>query len=470
MNSFRRLFKSYKLEDVFTPTTEARLTYISRSSLEKELLKNIKIPGQQIILYGHSGSGKTTLLRNKLKKIKQSYIKTHCEKNTTFENLILQAFDALNVFYTSERNSGTSKQSSIELRAKYFEISGVLKNTTTFSTSTKTERIIPIQLTPLRLSEFMGDVNCVWIIEDFHKVKPEEKQRIADVIKIFIDTANDYPKVKIICIGAVATARELIEYDDNLNNRVSEIPTPLMMDDELEEIVKKGFNLMNLILEQSLIDKIVYYSHNLASVCHQICYDLCFYNDIEKSKFFKEEITEDDFRKAIDSYVRKKSDTYNKIYDKIVCLDLGWHILKTFENVEKEYVSIGEIEIRIPDHMRLDREDFVELLGLLSTPDYDEIIRYDRTSKKYSISTPFFKAYLKMKIALEAIELRERNKKKSNRKNRKYDLVEKKYPSPIIMNKEFLENYYQYLDSYLIRTNKLNQKISELKDLEKMKK
>jgi Cdc6-like AAA superfamily ATPase len=467
MNTFKRIFKSYILEDVFTPTTEAKLTYVTRETIENELEKNVKIPGQQIVIYGHSGSGKTTLLRNKLKKLNQSYIKTHCEKNTTFESLLLQAFDSLNVFYKNQRVESHSNQISSELKATYLDISASIKATNTSTASAKSERVVPIQLTPLRLSQFLGAINCIWIIEDFHKVSDIEKQRIADVIKIFIDTANDFKKVKIICIGAVGTARELLQFDDNLYNRINELPIPLMTDNELEEIVKKGFNLMNLTIEQSLIDKIVYYSHNLGSVCHQICYDLCFYNNIKKSKFFKEEITEDDFRKAIDSFVRKNSDTYNKIYDKIVSLDLGWHILKTFESVEKEFVSIGELEIRIPDHKKLDREDFQELLFLLASSEFNEIIRFDRTSQKYSISTPFFRAFLKMKMALEHIEQKEAKKRKRNKRYKKYALKEQ---SSMIMDDAFFENYYQFLDSYLIRTTKLNEKIEELEKLKNKEK
>jgi Holliday junction resolvasome RuvABC ATP-dependent DNA helicase subunit len=466
MNLIHRICKPHKLEDVFTPTTEAKLNYVSRETIEFELEKNIKTPGQQIIVYGHSGSGKTTLLRNQLKKLRQSSIKTHCERDTTFESILLHAFDNLNIFYTTEKSQTRTRSISSELKVKYMEISGAIKASDSSSKTSKTQRLVPVQLTPLRLSEFMGAANCVWIIDDFHKVLDVEKQRIADVIKIFIDTANDYKSVKIICIGAVGTARELLQYDDNLNNRVNELPIPLMTDNELNQIVTKGFELMNLTLEPSLVDKVVYYSHNVPSVCHQICYDLCYYSNVKKTKTFTQEITEDDFRKAIDSFVRKKSDTYNKIYDKIVCLDLGSEVLKVFENDDKEFVSIGEIEIKIPKFKAVHREELIEFLELLSTSEYDEIIRFDRTSKKYSISTPFFKAFLKMKLALELIEEKRRDTIKLNRKQRVYELKDQEKRS-LIIDDEFFESYYQYLDPYLIRTKKINEKIKELENLKK---
>lgn len=101
MNTFNRLFSTNKLNDIFTPNTVAKLAYINRNIIENDLEKYLSLPGKQIVMYGHSGSGKTTLLRNKLREVKQNFIITHCESSTTFNDLILQAFDELNRFYIS---------------------------------------------------------------------------------------------------------------------------------------------------------------------------------------------------------------------------------------------------------------------------------------------------------------------------------------------------------------------------------
>ncbi len=60
--SLSHIFRSYKLSDVFTPSTVAKLTYVERKDVESDLIRNIGIPGLQIVLYGHSGSGKSTLI------------------------------------------------------------------------------------------------------------------------------------------------------------------------------------------------------------------------------------------------------------------------------------------------------------------------------------------------------------------------------------------------------------------------
>jgi hypothetical protein len=49
--------------------------------------------------------------------------------------------------------------------------------------------------------------------------------------------ADEFRSLKIIAIGAVDTARQVIEYDPEMKNRVSEIHVPLMLKEELKEII-----------------------------------------------------------------------------------------------------------------------------------------------------------------------------------------------------------------------------------------
>ena len=67
----------------------------------------------------------------------------------------------------------------------------------------------------------------------------DEKQKLADVIKIFVDESNEIcsGKIsKIICIGAVCSPRELLSLDTNLSTRFDQIKVPLLTDKEIKEI------------------------------------------------------------------------------------------------------------------------------------------------------------------------------------------------------------------------------------------
>ena len=449
----KSLFFPNKLSEVFTPNTVAKLTYVKRKNIDDDLENYLCLAGKQIFLYGHSGGGKTTLLRNKLKSIKRNYILTHCESKTTFEELILQTFDQLERYYISEKSSSTTNKVSSELKAEFTSINSSIEKVS----SLKEQRILPVQLSPQKLAKFLGEINSVWVIEDFHKVSVTEKKRIADVIKIFIDSANDYENVKIICIGAVGTARELIELDNNLSNRVAELFVPLLTDNQIKEIILKGTKLLNIHIENDLVDKIVYYSNNLASVTHGLCYDICKENEIIKEGVFTRKLNEDSFLRAVNSFVRKNSDTFKKIFDEISSKDFGWYILKTFENSEKEYLNLEEIFYGINIHKRPAKHELEDYLTLLSSPEYKEIVRYDSSSKKYCISSPLFKTFIKMKMALDKTEQNEVHKRQLNKKNKKYSL--ERGSKELIFDEAFFEIFNKNLDILI------QQRISESKQV-----
>lgn len=443
-NFLRRLFiKRNELKDVFTPNRAARLAYIKREIIENDLERDLSLPGRQIVVYGHSGSGKTTLLRNKLRELKQNFIITHCESHTTFDELLLQAFDQLNRFYISEQTTNASYSIGQELRMDFKSIGSKISEQKQVSLSDKKTRIVPPQLTPQKLAHFLGEIDCVWIIEDFHKVIEEEKKRIADIIKIFIDIANDFEKVKIICIGAVGTARELVELDDNLRHRVSELNVPLLTDDEIKSIIIRGFELLNIHISNRLRDQIVYYSNNIASITHRICHSMCFNAKIKVEKLFISEIQDDFFKRAMEEYVRGTSDTFLKTYDKVCNSEYGWYILKSFDFTEKESLLLKEILNKIPMAKRPTKEGLLEYLHLLTSSEYDEVIRFDKSSEKYSISNPFFKGFLKMKLELNKTEQEEINNKRYNKKNNRYALKGK---SNITFNEEFYDLYKEIID------------------------
>jgi hypothetical protein len=358
-----------------------------------------------------------------------------------------QAIDKLNVFYTSERTHSTKVSLTSELKAQYLNFSSSLSQTTTKEDAAKTLRVLPVQPTAQRLAEFLGAIKCVWVIEDFHKVADIEKKRIADVLKIFMDSAREYPKVKIVCIGAVATARELMELDPNLSTRVAELFVPLLTNAELKMIVQSGFNLLNIRYRAELKDKIIYYSNNLASICHQICYDIAFNRSIERSRVIPVHIDEDDFKRAVIAYVRKNSDTFTKIFDKIVATEHRKHILEGLMNSQQESATWEELLHETNKIRKVDPTVFVRLLDELISVDCHEVLRFDRNSKKYYFSSPFFQAFLKMKLALEYAEKAER--RQLRKKKRQFSLIERREEVFVFNDRVFeemaleLNEYYQ---------------------------
>jgi Cdc6-like AAA superfamily ATPase len=411
INSLKKIFgirEKQNLESVFTPTKSAKINYVNRHEIEKIVSRAIKIPGNQIILYGHSGGGKTTLIRNLLEKNHRNYIVTSCINGTTVNELIINAFDKLNPYYTSESTYNYATKISSTLKASYSKIESSLTSEITEEISQKQVRVLPIQLTFERLGNFLGAAECVWVIEDFHKVQDYEKQKLSDIMKAFVDIANDFDKVKIVAIGAVSSAREVVNYSPDIKSRIAEIPIPLLSENEIREIIINGSKLLNVSLSEKLISDTIFYSNSLGSLCHQLCYSHCEQMGIERTSRKKINIENTVLKKSIEGYVAQKSDTFQQKLDKALKQRKAKFenvklILNAFINLKKEEVTYNEILTKIHEwEPEYPQSNLTVYLKPLTTNENDEIIRFDENSGKYSFSDPFFKAFCAM--ALEHID------------------------------------------------------------------
>lgn len=350
-----------------------------------------------------------------LKRLRVNYIITHCESNTTFNDLLLAAFDKLDRFYIFQKESNSQYSVTSAIKAEYKSISAEISNQKSISHTEISTRVVPPQLTPQKLAQFLGEVKAVWVIEDFHKIEDSEKVRLADVLKIFIDSANDFPCVKIICIGAVGTARELVSLDTNLYPRVSELYVPLLDQKEIKQIINVGCKCLHIEMSESLIEKIVFYSNQLASLTHQMCYEICSKNQVKCTKFLKRHIDDDQFKSAIQGYIETNSDTLKGIYESITKNKLVWYILKTVVTVEKESLTFDEIKSRINNRRHsFDDDSIIAELKKLSEESVG-ILRFNSNSEKFYIATPFWGAFLKMQLAIEQAEHTRRKKNKRNK-------------------------------------------------------
>jgi len=404
----KRFSNNHNLNEVFTPSSSAILTFVKRPELDKQINKALIMPGMQLIVYGHSGSGKTTIIQNILNEKKINYISTNCILDTTINDILLDAFDKLNPFYTSEYSNKTTVKISTELKASYLNLDAVIKSEINSEYGEKKQRALPIQLTPQRLAEFLGVAKVIWILEDFHKVAIDERRKLSQILKIFVDTSNKYKDVKVIAIGAVGTAREVVNYDTELNNRISEVAVPLMSKEELESIISKGEKLLNVEFKEKVHDDIISFSNSLASICHHLCFSICFNSKIEKTSKIKKKFMDESLKSAVIDYLKQNSDSFKEILDRALKhrdgkFDNTKQILQTFCKSEKEELTPQEV-LTFKNNKNIYRSTLTEYLHKLTTSDYGEILRYDDNSGKFSFSNPFFKAFSIMTFSMEEKE------------------------------------------------------------------
>lgn len=412
-----RLFNIHPVStiQVFTPTTSAEANYVSRPKLEGLITKSLLTPGKQLLLFGHSGSGKTTLIRRVLKINGLKYIKTHCEAASTFNDILYAAFDSLNRFVIDERNTTKGRMITGKLAMEYREISSEITKEVSEEKSTKLVRLLPPQLTPQKLAQFFGEGNLVWIIEDFHKVADEEKKRIADLLKIFVDNASDYRATKVVCTGACENASDLIKLEPDLKTRVDEIKVHMLSEEEIRKLITNGCGLLNIEIATELLDKISYYSSHIASTAHQMCLDICMAKKIEHRKWKKYKLIDSDFNTAVQGYVKTNEGSFSIAYDVAIRNELGWYILKTFSTNSHKKLSFREIKRIVNSSKKsfTDNEIKAKLNELCSLE--LGVLFYSSSADKYMLASPYWQSFLRIQFAQEAAE-KQRAKKKGNLK------------------------------------------------------
>ena len=392
--------ETYQVIKVFTPTTPARIAFVDREQINEKLVNALQMPGKQLIVYGHSGSGKTTLLVNKLNQLYEKHITTHCMKGMKFEQLVLDAFDQLAHFYTAEVVVANKKTEAADLSSTYLMIQGKISSSETQEHTTKEQRILPPQLTSQSLGKLLGAANCCWILEDFHKIDDSEKPKLSQMMKVFMDLSDSYEQLKIIALGAVDTARQVVEYDKEMRNRVAEIQVDLMSGSEIEDVVRKGEQALNVEFEKGLVSLIAQYSNGLASVCHHICLYMCHAAGIAETVPEKILLTRTNFESALKNYVEEASDSTRSLFDKALkqrrktAYD---HVSLALEALSK-FNERGASRVDILTKIKRKEPKYTEpslksTLNKLAVDEYGALVRFDQTSGLYSFSDPIFRVF-----------------------------------------------------------------------------
>lgn len=150
------------------------------------------------------------------------------------------------------------------------------------------------------------------------------------MMKLFMDKAKDYENSKIVVLGAADYGYEVVQHDTELNNRVSEVEVPLLTTPEITKIIQKGAKALNIGVSNAVSDQIADYANCLATIAHQLAYNLCFNNGISKTQKRYLVINDEELEQAIKDFISEKQDTYKALYLKIT-----QQRERTYKNVER---------------------------------------------------------------------------------------------------------------------------------------
>jgi len=385
----------FNVQEIFTPTRPARENFVTRDKIDKRVKRGLRTTGTQVILYGHTGSGKTTLLLNKLAAEKYEYVKTNCTSSMSFESLLANVYLTLNKAVSSKEVKTDDQSRDLKIGIpKILQASIATKDGQT----TELTHFSDLDAIELSLAQTIGELGYCWVIEDFHKLEDSVKKKLAQLMKVFMDLSDDYPNLKIIALGAKNTAREVVELDDEMQRRVTEIYVPLMLDSEIKKILVNGAKLLNVSVTNSTIDDVIKHSHGVASICHQLSALMCEFADIDDTAEHGTgiELHYDHFNFAVSEYIEQESDSLKSAFQKAFKIENAYKVITCLSESLTDGISFDEIIEFINNHfddVEVNESALSSVLKELNNIENGFILLYDDNSETYSFRDPFYKIF-----------------------------------------------------------------------------
>ncbi|MEV8172674.1 ATP-binding protein [Microbacterium sp. NPDC077486] len=308
--------QSYSLGEVFTPGQPADKGFVSRPQQEADLQNILVERGTQILVWGESGAGKSSLVRNVLKNVGQASITTRCEATTTYEQVLSSAFDRMNAMAESGRSNQDNQtvSASTDIGGPVSPVTLQAGVSTEVGSTTDYARVVPAQLTSEALAVRLGAKGLVWVIEDFHKVSPETRTRLADAMKVFSDESANFPQLRMIVLGVAETAGEILRAPSNMGGRLADIPIPPLDDDELGLLLDKGNDLLNVDFG-AVRNRIIKHSVGVASITHALARECCTAVGVLETSRKRMYVTVDALEIAKSAYSRTRGGNMKEDFD-----------------------------------------------------------------------------------------------------------------------------------------------------------
>jgi hypothetical protein len=302
-----------RVEDVYTPTTIPTITFIERGGFGRRLTNSLKTKAQPICVEGPFKSGKTTIVRNKVKELFPKHIYIPCSTTSTFEQLLVQAFNDLGVSYSMGTEVKTA-EGGAGIKADLWPISAHLGDKVKETVSHETPVVAP---QPTSQSLFAGAGNAPWIVDDAHKLAPDVFASVAKAMREWQSSAFGDNQARIIVIASEQWgkrwASEITKVAKDLNQRLARITTTMMSDSELEQVIRKGAEALNVdfsAIEAEIKDV----SIGNAGVCHYLCLHCCLAANVLETQYTAVRLTADHLETALDEYLRTCGESIDEAF------------------------------------------------------------------------------------------------------------------------------------------------------------
>lgn len=267
--------------EVFTPTTQPTITYISEHLTDRKIVlqRAVEMGGAVVTLSGPSKSGKTVFVETILGR--DNLIQVTGASVTNADMLWKRVFDKVGTPIPSTQASVETKELSggggVEVKLPGVVKAGANLGGKSISGNTQTNNTTPDYLNMI-IREF-ADTGLIIFIDDFHYIPIGVQNEIAALIKEAVRQG-----VMFVCAAVTYHADDVILANPDLRGRMVKLAFDYWNPSTLKRIAMKGFDALNVDVPDATIEALAREAAGSPQLMQALCLNLCFEFDIEQTE------------------------------------------------------------------------------------------------------------------------------------------------------------------------------------------
>lgn len=295
----------YEVGRVFTPSApiDKAALFAGRAPLITKLINAVNTRGQHAVLFGERGVGKTSLanvLRELLTqhRLDIAVAASNCDKGSSFASIWRNVLTEIPI-QQSETGMGFRPP--------------------THTTIASLREAITDHAAPEDIRQLLDTVDSpiIVILDEIDRIEQGQvKAALADTIKTFSDHAS---KVTLILVGVADSLDDLITEHGSVERALVQIHMPRMSTEELEEILDKGLDKLNMEINPVAAWHVTKLSHGLPHYTHSLALHAS-QHAIDRDSLT---VTLEDVNRAVESALEQAQRSMAKRYDTAVSSPRG---------------------------------------------------------------------------------------------------------------------------------------------------
>jgi Cdc6-like AAA superfamily ATPase len=312
-------------EEVFTPKTIVSREMFARRNepdldgnpgLQDSLRDALREQGGQVLIYGDTGVGKSSLLRYAAEDEGMDLVSVDSLSSKQYEDLLEDAVRKLIDVKEIKRQRTTGGSAEVEGEAGISKIVSLKGRLRGEHRRQREFEVVEKPLVDVVIEAMRASGARLLAFDNFQNITEErDRSLVAQTMEFLSDRSDETDDIKIVVIGIADDAPDLLGGSGSFRRRTSEVGVPRMPDDEIEEILRNGFRFLELEVEPTALQQLVFYADGFPFFAHLLGLHVARAARRDKSKTVTAELIEPALARAASSVERSFEERTKRAFE-----------------------------------------------------------------------------------------------------------------------------------------------------------